>query len=502
MKIVIFLLGIFLAVNADAATYWVNTSASGQHCVNSGTDPGLGSSSQTITQGLACSGSAGTEHGGDTVMVNAGTYVEQIVDKIPSGTGAFSLFTLQCVSDGACLINPGTGNFAVGFNTATHWTLVRGFKTSNGKGWYSSGGAACLTSFHDMTFTNVEIDGTSADSDMMGFQGCGERMTFTGWNVHNLNGGGGLSHAIYISQYSDSFLVQNGTFSFNGAYCIHANDNADAVPDSNHTVRSNIFNNCGTVGVNGSAIIFNTNDGGHAVYNNIMYSNRAGVIFRESSSGVIYENTIYNNSIDGISDDFGSNHNFICRNNISIANGGQQIANCNTSDHNNTTDTATALFVNAGANDFHLKSTASGAIDQGFTLGAPYNVDFAGTARPQGSAYDIGAYEFIPTPSGAPTGMVAFNGGPGVAISSCGSGASVSGNDSSGKVTVGSGTVTTCSVNFSGTYGKAPNCIANINVATVGFSVAATASGFTLTTDGSNVAGDSINYLCVQTGKQ
>jgi len=43
--------------------------------------------------------------------------------------------------------------------------------------------------------------------------------------------------------------------------------------------------------------------------------------------------------------------------------------------------------------DFHLQS-GSPAIDAGLTLSqVPY--DFDGTARPQGSAYDIGAYEYV-----------------------------------------------------------------------------------------------------------
>jgi len=66
------------------------------------------------------------------------------------------------------------------------------------------------------------------------------------------------------------------------------------------------------------------------------------------------------------------------------------------------------LFADAPNNDFRL-CTGSGAphasctgtspaIDAGATLGSPYNVDFAGTSRPQGAAYDIGAYESGGTP--------------------------------------------------------------------------------------------------------
>jgi hypothetical protein len=50
-------------------------------------------------------------------------------------------------------------------------------------------------------------------------------------------------------------------------------------------------------------------------------------------------------------------------------------------------------FVNLGSNDFSLQST-SPAIDAGTTF-ASTPTDFLGTSRPQGSAYDIGAFEYV-----------------------------------------------------------------------------------------------------------
>jgi hypothetical protein len=51
-------------------------------------------------------------------------------------------------------------------------------------------------------------------------------------------------------------------------------------------------------------------------------------------------------------------------------------------------------FVNAPGGDFHLKSN-SPAINAGVTL-SPVTTDFDGVSRPQGPAYDIGAYEYHP----------------------------------------------------------------------------------------------------------
>jgi hypothetical protein len=57
-------------------------------------------------------------------------------------------------------------------------------------------------------------------------------------------------------------------------------------------------------------------------------------------------------------------------------------------------------FLNEGELDFHLTADSTNCIDQGTTLSGPsgpptdVTVDYDGVARPQGSAFDIGAYEY------------------------------------------------------------------------------------------------------------
>jgi hypothetical protein len=78
-------------------------------------------------------------------------------------------------------------------------------------------------------------------------------------------------------------------------------------------------------------------------------------------------------------------------------------------DHNFTND---PQFVNATGLDFHLRST-SPAIDAGLSIGQVPD-DFDGVHRPQGAAYDIGAYEYggtVPTrtATASPTVFVPTN---------------------------------------------------------------------------------------------
>lgn len=517
MKIVIFLLGIFLACNADAATYWVNSSASGQHCVNSGTNPGSGSSSKTITQGLACVGSAGTDAGaGNTVMVVSGTYNEQLIDKIPNGA-AGNVFTLKAVTNRGAVLCPNVGNPIIELNNTVHYIVIDGLQLDGScyagsdapqDGLATSSGD--VTTLHDLSFINMEIHSVPDN----GFSVQGFNITISGNYVHDTGterfaGGTGFAHSCYC-RLNNSTITANQFVNAQG-YGLHENTGGgDAI--NNNTISANVFSGNGFPGNQWGVLLAGRNQ---RFFNNIIYGNSAAIIVGHGANvadtNYIYENTIYNNSAGGygaIVLQFQAN-TFIQSNIIRSSNAPWDTSfETPTSFVNNMCDSsptgctnADPLFVNAGANNFYLQA-GSPAINVGPTLGAPYNVDYAGTARPQGIAYDLGAYEYISGAPSAPTGMVAFNGGPGVAVSSCGTGASVSGNDSSGKVNVGTGTVTSCSVNFSGTYGKAPNCIAAINIATVALSVSATESGFTLSTGASNIAGDSFNYLCVQTGKQ
>lgn len=129
MKHTIFtLLFLLLAAQANAATYWVNPASSGQHCTNSASDPGAGSSSQTIAQGLDCAGAAETDNGaGDTVIVKNGTYQEELFRLIPNGTNG-SVFTLKAENNrGAIIQATSRGNGAIiSMANTVHYVTIDG----------------------------------------------------------------------------------------------------------------------------------------------------------------------------------------------------------------------------------------------------------------------------------------------------------------------------------------------------------------------------------------
>jgi hypothetical protein len=58
---------------------------------------------------------------------------------------------------------------------------------------------------------------------------------------------------------------------------------------------------------------------------------------------------------------------------------------------------SSVTFVDDAAGDYRLASGSAG-IDEGFALGAPFDVDIRGVPRPQGDGWDLGAYEHAPDP--------------------------------------------------------------------------------------------------------
>jgi len=104
--------------------------------------------------------------------------------------------------------------------------------------------------------------------------------------------------------------------------------------------------------------------------------------------------------------------NFLIKNNLIFNSSAYIDANSATVDHNyfnsetsvgpdgkgtnqvNSTQTSAQTFVDYENDRFELKS-GSDAIDTGVDLGTPYNIDILSVSRPQGSAWDIGAYEYV-----------------------------------------------------------------------------------------------------------
>jgi len=192
-------------------------------------------------------------------------------------------------------------------------------------------------------------------------------------------------------------------------------------PSNGVTIRNNKIhdNNTLPVSVIGGILVQSPGLGelNVKIYNNLIYNNgsnpshnRTHAFGIQIGSGVvgaqIFSNTIFGNDGYGIQIVDATDTGTIVKNNIVYGNSLADIKNNGSGTTLISNLTVNPLFVNAGALDFHLQA-GSAAINQGVTLGSPWNVDYAGTARPQGGAYDMGAYEFTgtATPPAAPSGV-------------------------------------------------------------------------------------------------
>jgi len=245
-------------------------------------------------------------------------------------------------------------------------------------------------------------------------------------------------HGIYHSNSGDNALVQHNTCHHNAGCGIQLNADPSMGGDgisSNCTVTHNILYENGAIG--GAAInLASVRDS--LISNNLMYGNHAGGIAAwddgqgnqwGSKNNQYYNNTVhmptdgrwainlkngssnskvYNNILihenparGGLEIDtsslsgFASDHNILAR--ISVD---ETIISLSTwqstysRDGRSYAETADETFVSP-ASDYHLLSSAR-AKDGGTTL-PEVITDLDGTSRPQGVAYDMGAYEYIST---------------------------------------------------------------------------------------------------------
>ena len=140
--------------------------------------------------------------------------------------------------------------------------------------------------------------------------------------------------------------------------------------------------------------IYSTSSGTQ-VYNNVIdnLSGNGGPVRGieiAASNVLIGNNTVYGVAGEGVAIVKGSSN--IVRNNISYNNKTNYTdLGSSTTASSNMFSGSTPIFANSGAGDFRLQPGSPG-IDQAVTISA-ISTDRSGTPRPQGSGYDIGAYE-------------------------------------------------------------------------------------------------------------
>ncbi len=346
----------------------------------------------------------------ETLFLRAGTYTTYLNGDTfnwPSGTSG-SPTTIAGYPGETVIIRPASDsiiNMSAAVNGAKSYIkfqnlILDGGAMNSGNQVIGSNGAQ----------TNIEFDHIIIQNnpDNNAWSVCA---TCNNWWIHdsqiiNLRGGYGIYNT------TQGTMFEHNTISGGDSYAIH-NYNSGHNDVSNNTYRYNtITNNGHGVLYSGGAVLGSGSN--NAFYGNLVYNNlRAGVIIQDCTDCVVYNNTIYGNGATSgasgllVGDAGAIPVRTIIRNNIIAASTGANISDnsssATTHDHNlcdvagtwcDTTQATTAIFVNPTSANFHLK-TGSLALNTGTPLAFPYNTDIAGITRPQGAAFDLGAYELV-----------------------------------------------------------------------------------------------------------
>jgi parallel beta-helix repeat protein len=432
----IFIFICFLSINvANATNYYVN----GTNGSNSNTGLNIENAWKTIVYANRHS------KAGDTVYVRAGTYEEcvEIDPRETTGHGDARKYWKITNYNGETVNVSGSGNGFIVFMCSRVW--VDGLYFINGAFVAAGAWKASPYPWPDhIMITNNHFYGKQARYGFI--QVIGNDHTIAGNIIESTGGGSSLDHGIYPAS-GKGVTIRNNTITGASGWGIHLYDEDkgneyEAVDENgyhrgridNVTIEGNTISNCGSGGIviatqsydKTQPLIQNV-----TVKNNIIYStNNSAIEVRVVTKNIyIYNNTIYrpitgdkiaielgeccgkpgpgdkienvhikNNIID-MSNVSGSYHiskplsanfiNIIVNNNLYV----DSPARMRGSISDLKLKTGDPKFVSASSRNFHIQSD-SAARDAGLTL-SEVTYDKDGVRRPQGSGYDIGAYEYV-----------------------------------------------------------------------------------------------------------
>ena len=328
---------------------------------------------------------------GDTLLVRAGTYTQELEPhNFSSGISWNESVTLKAYPGEKVILKPNAGAMRVmTFDNTSSYIIVDGFimDASNisldaVKMQYEPSQAGAP---NHIRIINCEIMNAPAMGILTGANA--DYLEFINNNIHDNGKVDHKAHGIYILGHFN--LIEGNRLYRNANHGMQC----DSGPCENNTVRRNLAYSNGAYFDLGRGIGFYRGKN-NLIYNNIAWDNPdGGIKVYGNTDSKIFNNTLYHNTSNGIwVDDY--NENVVVRNNIiyqtvsgtDIIDTGEDTVK----DHNLTG--VDPLFVNAAAQDFHLKP-GSPAIAAGVAL-PDVPTDFDGKPRPLGDAYDLGAYEW------------------------------------------------------------------------------------------------------------
>ncbi len=404
------LTGIALAVlassNLAAATKYVTTTGSDSHDGDSRATAYL-----TITKGLQNIGAGGR------LYIGGGLYKETLIDVIPSGLAdsartivtnyGSEVVTVQ-PNPGAARVVEFIGNrsyITLGGNAPGQFILEAANTGYNVVKFSSTGssGAGDWPSY--VRLQNMELK-NSPDSGVLGFS---HHCEFVGLVIHH-NGDTVYDHGMYI-EGADNVIDGCDIYAnyARGIQIFMSGKTGDTQFASRNTVRNCRVHENGVVdqkpGIDADS------GTGNLIYNNLIYGNGQYGVLIQMGGGEngVYNNTFYGNGTAALCIKSSAETGNTARNNLAWSNGsGSQYVDerGDVLVYNNLWDGTDPKFTSidpTSVSFLQLSAQSTGAIDRGATsaaIAALVTSDFWGDQRPQGTAYDIGADEYVAPPAG------------------------------------------------------------------------------------------------------
>jgi hypothetical protein len=359
-----------------AATYYASPDGGGSTCSQDAP-----CSLSTVVTKPSC---------GETVYLRGGTY-HQNIDVPAYHCGSLSNAVTIASAPGESAIIRGTGGDRVLGDGGPNTTVIFDHLVIDGTDaqfTISFGGSYVRFQYGEIrnasqywTGPCVQPAGTNWGPNVL--IGGGHHMEFLHSRIHHSL----CSYAFYLSSAHD-VLIDDCELDHNGGYGFQMYTGSYDASYGHHVIRNNRIHDNGFVRGIGLGVLGEGD--GVQFYNNVAWNNWGGLEIRGASTNMqIYNNTIVGSvnepGIIANGSDTKVKNNILWNNAGTMTDTGSGAALSN----NLTTD---PQFVNAGANNFHLRP-GSPAIDAGEDLSSVCATDLEGRPRPRSGKWTLGAYQ-------------------------------------------------------------------------------------------------------------